>query len=272
VASEKATAIILRVVDFSETSCVVTLFTREFGKLRGLAKGARRLKGPFESALDLLALCRIVFLPRSGDALDLLTEAKLERRFRPCKGSLASLSAGYYIAELLTELTDHNDPHERLFDLADRTLIQLARGGPVPVLVLRFELLSLGILGHLPSLEQCVECGATVPNTGRGRSEEGLTIVRDRQTHPTSQNAKERRLPFALLEGGVLCRACRPGKRRVVSVSNQTIDVLRQFARTDSDTWHRLPSSAVTSGELRAVMNQYLNHLVGKRLRMHAYL
>ena len=89
--SEKATAIVLRVVEFSETSSIVTLFTREFGKVRGLAKGARRPKGPFESALDLLALCRIVFLRKSSDALDLLTEAKLERRFRPPGGDLSNL-------------------------------------------------------------------------------------------------------------------------------------------------------------------------------------
>jgi len=80
--SEKATAIVLRSVDFSESSSVVTLFTREFGKIHALAKGARRPKGPFEGALDLLALCRIVFLRKSSGALDLLTEAKLERRLR----------------------------------------------------------------------------------------------------------------------------------------------------------------------------------------------
>ncbi len=90
--SEKATALVLRVIDFSETSCVVTLFTREFGKIRGMAKGARRPKGPFEGALDLLVLCRIVFLRKSSDALDLLTEAKLERRFRPHGGSLSNLN------------------------------------------------------------------------------------------------------------------------------------------------------------------------------------
>ena len=99
---------------------MVTLFTREFGKIRALAKGARRPKGPFESALDLLGLCRIVFLRKSSDALDLLTEAKLERRFRPPGGNLSNLYAAYYVAELLNELTDDYDPHPELFDAADR--------------------------------------------------------------------------------------------------------------------------------------------------------
>ncbi len=86
----KATAIVLRTVEFSETSLILTLFTREFGKVRGLAKGARRLKSAFESALDLLALCRIVFLRKSSEALDLLTEAKLLRRFRRQVGTCSA--------------------------------------------------------------------------------------------------------------------------------------------------------------------------------------
>src|SRR6266571_3422855 len=129
--SEKASAFVLEVVEFSETSSVVTLFTREFGKIHGLAKGARRPKGPFEGALDLLALCRIVFLRKSSDALDLLTEAKLERRFRPTGGDLSSLYAAYYVAELLGELTDDYDPHPELFDVADATLLALQMPGVV---------------------------------------------------------------------------------------------------------------------------------------------
>src|SRR5215207_7250550 len=112
--SEKATAIVLRVIEFSETSSILTLFTREFGKIHGLAKGARRPKGPFESALDLLGLVRIVFLRKSSDALDLVTEAKLERRFRPASGDLSSLYAAYYVAELLSDLTEKYDPHPEL--------------------------------------------------------------------------------------------------------------------------------------------------------------
>src|SRR5215213_2767211 len=127
-ASEKSRAIVLKVVEFSESSCVVTLFTEDFGKIGALAKGARRPKGPFEGALDLLALIRIVFLHKSSEALDLLTEAKLERRFRAGQRSLARLYAGYYVAELLSELTESSDPHPALFHAADRALQTLDSG------------------------------------------------------------------------------------------------------------------------------------------------
>src|SRR5262245_3550487 len=128
-ASEKTTAIVLKVVDFSETSAVLTLFTREFGKVHALAKGARRPKGPFESALDLLSLVRIVFLRQTSGAVDLVTEGQLERRFRPAHGDLAGLYAAYYVAELLGDLTDDSDPHPELFDVAVETLAALHTQG-----------------------------------------------------------------------------------------------------------------------------------------------
>ena len=244
--SEKALALVLRTVDFSETSSVVTLFTRELGKVRALAKGARRLKGPFEAALDLLAVCRIVFLRKSSDALDLLTEAKLERRFRPASGDLSSLYAAYYIAELVDELTDDYDPHPDLFDLAEQTLVALSQPGSVAAAVLRFELGALRDVGHLPSLDACVECGRQVEVNGR--------------------------VSFGQLAGGVLCPACRQGKKQVVSISPGVLEAMRHFAAPDGEAWAPFELDRRTQGELRAVVNRYLVNLLGREPRMHRYL
>ena len=244
--AEKATALVLRTVDFSESSLVVTLFTREFGKIQGLAKGAKRLKGPFESAIDLLAVCRIVFLRKSSDALDLLTEAKLQRAFRPSGRSLSGLYAAYYVAELLNELTDDYDPHPELYDLADETLVALAGGDAVARRVLRFELGALRLLGHLPSLDACVECGRAVEQSGR--------------------------VAFGQIDGGVLCQACRTGKKHVATVHASALRVMGQLAGPEGKAWQRLEIDPRTYGELRGLMNQYLAHLIGRRPRMHEYL
>jgi DNA repair protein RecO (recombination protein O) len=244
--SEKATALVLRVVEFSETSSIVTLFTREFGKLHGLAKGARRPKGPFESALDLLGLCRIVFLRKSPGALDLLTEAKLIKRFRPRGRELSSLYAGYYVAELLNELTDDYDPHPELFDEAESMLSGLAAGEAVATSIARFELVALNLLGHLPSLELCVECGKPVEATGR--------------------------VALGLLAGGVFCGRCRAGKRQVLSISAGVLRAMILLADRSGDAWRRLEIDRRTGGELRAVLNHYLSHLLGHKPKMHAYL
>ena len=244
--SEKATAIVLRTVDFSETSLVVTLFTREFGKIGALAKGGRRLKGPFESALDLLALCRIVFLHKSSEVLDLLTEAKLLRRFRPAGRELFSFYAGYYVAELLSELTDEDDPHPELFDLADETLKALAAGEPISRRLVRFELGALRLLGHVPSLEGCVGCGTPVEAAGR--------------------------IAFGGLDGGVLCKNCRAAKKQVTMLSAGALRTMTQLADLETQTWRRIEIDQRTLADIRGVLNQYLANLLGRRPRMHRYL
>ena len=244
-ASEKTRAIVLRLVDFSETSYITTLFTEDFGKVGALAKGAKRPKSAFEGALDLLALIRIVFLRKSSDALDLLTEARLERRFRSAQRDLARLYAGYYVAELLAELTEPGDPHRELFVAADRTLLALDHEAPVAETVLRFEVAALALVGHMPSLDQCVGCGRPVESASR--------------------------VPLAMIAGGVLCSECRPGRRGVVSVSGTAIAALKQAASAEDDEQPLVIEPGIR-GELQAVMGNYFAHLVGHRLRMTEHL
>jgi DNA repair protein RecO (recombination protein O) len=244
--SEKSPALVLRLVDFSETSLVVTLYTRDFGKIGALAKGARRPKSAFEGALDLLSVCRVVFLHKSTDALDLLTEAKLQRRFRAGARDLTRLYAGYYVAELLDELTHTGDPHPDLYDAAEQALAELDGEGDVPAVTLRLEMTALRILGHMPSLRECVGCGAVVDWEGR--------------------------VAFGMLEGGVLCPGCRPGKRQVVSVSGEVVKTLARFADATTSAWREQPVTSKTWGELRGVLNHYLANLLGKKPRLHDFL
>src|SRR5829696_9143065 len=105
VATEKAHALVIRGTDWSETSRITTLFTREFGKVRALAKGGRRVHSNFEIAFDLLTVCQVVFIHKDQGGLDLLTEARMEERFPVLRQDLDALYSGYYVAELLADGT-----------------------------------------------------------------------------------------------------------------------------------------------------------------------
>lgn len=246
-ASEKTLAIVLRTVEFSETSLVVTLFTEDFGRIGVVAKGARRPKSPFEAALDLLSICRVVFIHKSSGGLDLLTEARLERRFRAAGRNLPALYGAYYVAELLRELTDEHDPHPQLFRVAHEALVALDENHDVAACVLHFELSALRLLGHLPSLDKCASCG------------------KDVQRGP--------RMAFGLLAGGVLCAMCRPRQRQVASVSGEVIQLMQSLAAAAT-----LADMATTrldprrQGELRGLLNRYICNLLGHRPRLQALL
>lgn len=242
-----ADALVLRTVDFSETSRIVTLYTRQFGKIEALAKGGRRLKSPFESSLDLLAQNAIVYIAKKGDALDLLTESKLIRRFRVHSSNFSGTLGGYYIAELIDSFTPPHDPIPSLFNLAVKVLSQLEKGVFVMRTLIRFEGRFLHLVGHAPSLQNCVECNAPIPR------KKGIPIV------------------FGILDGGVLCHDCLRDPRHTVSVSAETLDHWERLINPldRSEQWKSFTMSPQALGTIRRLSNQYICSLLGWKPRMH---
>lgn len=242
-AAEKALALVLRTTDWSETSRITTLWTREFGKVRALAKGGRRLKSNFENALDLLTLCTIVFLRKSSGSLDLLTEARVVRRFTPLRTNLPALYAAYYVAELLADWTEDYDPHPALFDEARGALADLGcPGTAVGPRLARFDLVLLRELGYSPTLEACAACGAALDGP----------------------------LAFSPAAGGVLCPACRGQHRDRRPLSAAAWQALRALNES-GEAWRREWDPAVR-GELRRLLGHYVTHLMGRQPRLLPYL
>jgi len=242
-AVEKARAIVIRTVPFGETSAVVTLCSRELGKVRALAKGAWRPKSSFDGGLDLLSTCQVLVLRRPNGGLDLLTEASLETRFRVGR-SVAAVAAGMHVAELLDGLTADADPQPDLFDVAHETLRECSgveQDDHVAARLVQTELAMLRIVGHAPALDVCADCGAAIPDTGR--------------------------TAFGLVDGGSLCGRCRGGRRLVISVSAAARAALRQLATAGPE---RPDLPARVAGEVRGVMNGLLAHLLGRPLRASA--
>jgi len=237
-------AIVLKTVDFSESSLVLTLFTRNFGKIRALAKGGRRLKGPYESALDLMSHLLVIYIPKRGDSLDLLTESKLVQRFRPTQENYGGMYAGFYIIELLNEMTIELEPMPELFDAAVEALSQLMCGKSVMPVVMRFEWQLLELTGHFPSLDFCVHCDAEIDHTAR-------------------------RVAFAHIDGGAVCMNCRPGLQQVSII---TPELIRAIKLVTSDKWQVVSDEeSLATHQMRALLNQYISHLIGKRPVMFDY-
>ena len=237
-------AIVLKTVDFSESSLVLTLFSRNQGKIRALAKGGRRIKGPFESALDLMAHILVTYIPKRGDVLDLLTESKLVRRFRPGRDNFGGMYAGFYLIELLNEMTIEQEPMPELFDTVVDALSQLMAKKPVMPIVMRFEWQLLELTGHFPSFDFCVHCDSEIDHT-------------------------QGRIAFGHLGGGVVCPNCLLGTQQVSVITPELIWEIRQISGEFDENE---PVFALSQqGAMRALLNQYICHLIGKRPVMFDY-
>jgi DNA repair protein RecO (recombination protein O) len=243
-AAVKALALVIKTTDWSETSRICTLWTREFGKVRGLAKGGRRLKSAFESALDLLSVCSIVLLRKTSGGLDLLTEARVVERFPHLRNDLHALYGAYYVAELLTDGTEEDDAHPELFDAALEALRHLGKPpSGTARQVLRFESVWLREVGYQPALDHCVGCGHAVDGEG---------------------------MAFSVVLGGALCAACQPGQRDRRPLSPVAWEALRAFGEPGG-AWQR-DWPVTVQGELRGLLGQYVTYRMGRRPRLLPYL
>jgi DNA repair protein RecO len=146
-------AICIRHWDFSETSQTVSLFGREQGILRGLAKGAKRVGGRFSGGIDLLTRGQIVAIVKPGRELATLTDWTLERTWRSLRSELGSNQAAYFMADVVQRMLPVGDPHPRLFDCFCRALDAIEDGSTAAHVVLLFQWTALDDLGYRPRVE-----------------------------------------------------------------------------------------------------------------------
>lgn len=241
---QRVTGLVIRATDYSETSRIVTLWTRELGKVRALAKGSRRLKSNFEVALDLLTVCDMVLLRKSSGSLDLLTEARVRERFPQLRHDLAALYAAYYVAEMLGDWTQDHDPHANVYDAAIAALGCLGQPGVLtgPCLA-HFELVLLRELGYGPALDFCADCGLATTGVG---------------------------LAFSAAGGGVLCTACQPKHRDKRLLTTATWQALRDL-QSPGEAWQLIHEPALRA-EIRQLLNHYVTYGLGRRPRLLGYL
>jgi DNA repair protein RecO (recombination protein O) len=226
-------AVVLGLTEFSETSQIVSLFGARHGRLRLIAKGARRsTRQRFAPGLDLLERGEVSFLPARGDAqLGTLTEWVQHDAFAGLRRDLLRLTAGLYAVELVAALTEEADPHPELFAALVHLLGHLASDAPAAPQIPRFQSELLRAIGYAPNLDECVACHRPV-----------------RRGSPAY---------FSAAAGGLLCRDCEPAhveKRRVPATLVGTTP-----ATGDSRAWFEL-------------LDYHLTHTAGRRFQTAAQL
>jgi len=161
----KDTAICIRAVDYSETSQIVTFFTKANGKISAIAKGSKRPKSAFDGPLEVFSYGKIVFSDSAREKLAILTEFQQQPALTSLSSNLFTLHCVSLAAELVNNLTDEYDPHPRLFDaflqfLQNANDIQDTHHASRDnlILLILFQLTILSEVGLQPVLSYCVNC------------------------------------------------------------------------------------------------------------------
>lgn len=151
-------AVVIDLLEYREADRIVTLFSKEHGKLSGIARNARNSVKRFGGALELFARLSIHFHP--NEPLASIRDADIVTIYPQIRSSLAGIAAAGYAAELVAALAPERYANLRVFRLLTAYLEHLDRSPARADDRHFFEMNLLNILGYRPPLEQCTDCGA----------------------------------------------------------------------------------------------------------------
>jgi DNA repair protein RecO (recombination protein O) len=237
----KSAAVVIGSFPLGESDRVVTFYSRDFGKLRGVARAARRLRSRFGGALELFTLGQLVFFDTGRSDLVRVDHFDVVRPHARVRDDLDRLAQAAWVVECMARLTADRDPHVGLFALLVRALSALDGGRPPRRVAIAFGVRCIEALGHRLRMDGCVGCARRVV---AGAAPVAVDVE----------------------AGGVVCAGCEPAMPAPLRVSPAAIAALRRERTLAWDAASAAPLGRV-EGELRDMLNRQAALLMGQAPR-----
>ncbi len=236
----KATAIVLRSRKWGDADRIVTFYSKEKGKIGGVARGARRPKSRFGAALEPFSLCRLNLFEKTGDSLYRISHVDLVRSSQKLRESLSLIDSAARMVNVVAAITPDGDPDALLFDTLEQGLASLHESEDPAFTALLFQIRLLGVTGFRPQTDHCAACG---------------------KAHFAGEPQ------FSPLAGGLVCLSCAAHQRvRCIALSRGSLSFLQQAIRLDPAVVTRLRASGQVRGEVEAAIEGYVTVVAGKLL------
>ncbi len=246
--------VVLHLFDLGEIDQIVTCYTLARGKVRAVAKGAKKSQRRFGARIEPLSRCRLQIFEKEQRVLLRLDNADLLYSHQPIREDLARLGQAFHLVEILDGLTAEGQAHGQVFMLLSRFLDDLEATETAEILTLLYEIQLFRLLGYQPRLSHCVAC--------------------DRDM--IGENAL-----FFPDQGGVLCPRCQAGRgaphlpdelRGGLSLSSSCRALCLEALGLPFAQMTRLRPSPGVIREVRELISLYGRHLLGRELKTERFL
>lgn len=237
-------AVILSSVSLGEADKLVTFFSIDRGKLRGVAKNARKSFRRFGAGLEPFTHSRLHLFEREHQELVRIESSEILTQHFTLTGDLKRAAAGAVMLELVRELAPEGERNAGVFLLLTHMLSMLD-GDADPLFLLRvFEIRFFSLLGYQPKLDKCLSCGAP----------------------------SDRSMVFSGLKGGVICSACLASSGDdQIRISAAAIGFYYHALRMDMDKLTRLRPSSAILAELDRAFASHTLHIIGRQLKSSGF-
>ena len=242
--SLRADAIVLRHSEWGEADRLLTLYTRELGKVRAIAKGARKMTSRKAGHIEPFTHVRLQ-LARGRDML-IVTQADTVDGYLPLREDLILTGQASYVLELLDRLTYEDETENPiLFRLLTETLARLASRTDAWLVIRYYEMRLLDGLGFRPQLFECSNCGREI-------------VAEDQY--------------FSFSAGGVICPSCGLGLPGLANISVDALKYLRHFQRSSYAEASRARPSLDVQKEAESLMQGYFTYLLERELNTPGFI
>lgn len=238
---QKCEGIVIRTHDYGESNKIINVYTREFGKLGMMARGAKKPNSRLSAVSQLFTYG--YFLVQTGNGLGTLQQGEMISSMRFIREDIFQTAYASYIVDLLDKSVEEKQRNPFLFELLYQTLNYINEDVDIDIITNIFEMKMLNTLGLYPILDQCAVCG--------------------------NKNGK---FAFSIRENGLICHRCFEKDPYLLPISQSSIRLLRLFYYIDI---HRLGSISVkpeTKKELRRTITMYYDEYSGLHLKSKKFL
>ncbi|WP_458412463.1 DNA repair protein RecO [Schinkia sp. CFF1] len=237
----KVEGIVIRTNDYGETNKIVTLFTREMGKIGVMARGAKKPQSRLTSVSQMFIYGH--FLVQIGSGLGTLQQGEMISSFRALREDLYKAAYAAYIVELTDKLTEEKKINPYLFELLYQTLHFMNEGLDLEILTYIYEMKMLNIAGIYPKLDGCVCCSEV-----------------------------QGKFAFSIREGGFICHRCFHRDPHLIQISPATVKLLRLFYYFDIHRLGKISVKEATKKEIKSVISALYDEYSGLSLKSKRFL
>jgi DNA repair protein RecO (recombination protein O) len=239
-------AIIMRVKEFGESDILVTFFTPDLGRLKGVAKGARRSRKRFVNCLDIFNLVNLEYSRKRKDDLYLIHSGKLIDAYPGLRTDFSILLKASYMIELTEILSPWELPDPDMFEILKKSFHMLSEDIKIDLIPIIFEVMAMSHGGYSINLERCCVCGRTY--TGDGTA------------------------AFKPDKGGIACMRCQPVTALNPKMSPETVNITRLMQSKSIMIFEQIDIPDEVISEIRPVLKLHREYHLGQQLKTANYL
>ncbi|MGE6259046.1 DNA repair protein RecO [Heyndrickxia sporothermodurans] len=238
---QKCEGIVIRTSDYGESNKIVTLYTREFGKLGVMARGAKKTNSRLSAVSQIFTYG--YFLVQTGTGLGTMQQGEMISSMRLIREDIFKTGYASYVVELLDKGTDEKIRNPFLFELLNQTLNYINDDNDIDIITNIFEMKMLNVIGLYPVLNECAICGS-----------------------------KDGRFAFSIRENGLICHRCYEKDKYHLPTSQAAIKLLRLFYYFDLSRLGTISVKDDTKKELRKMISMYYDEYSGLHLKSKKFL